>query len=122
MSNQNGHAPIQISGNPTDLVLLMEWFRRDEALRGRVQLQASSPHDGQMGGLADVLMVALGAGGVGTALVQSIKAWYTTRHSDLNLKVTLPNGTEVLVEGKRVKQGETFTNLQALIESVDTAE
>ncbi|WP_109530806.1 MULTISPECIES: effector-associated constant component EACC1 [Nocardia] len=105
MSNQNGQKPIQVSGNPSDLIQLRDWFGRDEALRGQVHLQTPPPQDGQMGGLADVLMVAFGAGGIGTVLVSSLKTWFTTRHSDLTLTVTLPNGAEVLLDGKRHKAG-----------------
>ncbi|RGP46623.1 effector-associated constant component EACC1 [Rhodococcus qingshengii] len=122
MSNQNGPASIQISGNSGDLVQLLDWIRRDEVLRGRVQLQASRPADGQMGGLSDVLMVTLGGGGAVTILAKSLSTWFTTRHSDLTLKVTLPNGTEISVDGKRVKQEETFTGLQTMIDSLDSAE
>ncbi|KSU68257.1 hypothetical protein AS032_31175 [Rhodococcus qingshengii] len=120
MTNQSGDAPIQISGNPTDLIQLMEWFRHDNALRGRIQLQAPPAQDGQMGGLADVLLVAVGSGGIGTALVASLKAWFANRNSDVNLKVTLPTGAVISVEGKRVKQDEIFSNMQTMIDSLDT--
>ena len=121
MTNQSGEAPIQISGNPTDLIQLMEWFRHDNALRGRIQLQAPPAQDEQeMGGLADVLLVAVGSGGIGTALVASLKAWFANRNSDVNLKVTLPTGAEISVEGKRVKQDKIFSNMQTMIDSLDT--
>ncbi|WP_405177781.1 hypothetical protein OG225_26435 [Nocardia sp. NBC_01377] len=121
MSNQNGQTPIQVSGNSSDLIQLRDWFGRDEALRGQVHLQTPPPQDGQMGGLADVLMVAFGAGGIGTVLVSSLKTWFTTRHSDLTLTITLPNGAEVLLDGKRVKQDQTFAALQKMIDSLNTA-
>ncbi|WP_216918122.1 effector-associated constant component EACC1 [Nocardia noduli] len=116
MSNQN----VRFSGDHSDLVQLLDWFRRDDVLRGRAQLQTPSLSDGQMGGLADVLMVACGAGGIGTVLVGSLRTWFTTRHSDLTLTVTLPNGTEILLDGKRVKQQETFASLQKTLDSLDT--
>ncbi|NNH76027.1 hypothetical protein HLB23_40320 [Nocardia uniformis] len=122
MSNQNGQSPIKITGAPDDLVHLLDWFRRDEALRGRVQSQAPQASDGHMGDLYDVLMVTLGAGGAATALVNSLRIWFTTRHAELTLTVTLPDGTEILLDGKRVKQDETFVSLQKMIETLGTGQ
>ncbi|UGT60349.1 effector-associated constant component EACC1 [Nocardia asteroides] len=117
MSNQGGQVPIEIGGEHAELIQLLDWFRRDDALRGRAQLHSQPPRDGQMGGVADVVTVALGAGGAGTVLVSSLRAWFATRHSDLSLSLTLPDGTEVSLDANRVKQKETFEHLQRLLDS-----
>ncbi|MEU7629590.1 hypothetical protein AB0C34_06340 [Nocardia sp. NPDC049220] len=57
-----GAGANQIGGPPADVVQLLDWFRRDDALRGQVQLRTPCLDMGRMGRLADVVMVTLGAG------------------------------------------------------------
>ena len=66
-----------------------------------------------MGALSDVLVVALGSGGMGAALAGSLSVWLRTRVNDLSLRV-------------RTKQGEveltasTTKNAEELIEAITT--
>jgi hypothetical protein len=47
---------------------------------------------GQMGAVSDVLVVALGSGGMGVALAGSLSVWLRTRVSDLNLRIRTQRG------------------------------
>jgi hypothetical protein len=79
-----------------DLRLLANWLRDEEELRGRVSLVDQPAQPGHMGGMADVVQVAVGSGGAVTALVLSLFNWL--RHREANERVTmriaLENGAE----------------------------
>lgn len=44
---------------------LLDWLHHEDELRGRVVLERAAPRPGEMGGLVDALVVALGSGGAG---------------------------------------------------------
>jgi hypothetical protein len=78
------------------LTSLRQWLNDEDALRGRVDRPAAAIPSGAMGGgLADVLIVAVGSGGVLTALAASVWAWLQSRRSTLTVKVRVPNGRSI---------------------------
>lgn len=113
MGDLDGQLTIQTSGDSGELFRLLEWFRGDDALRGRVSLPPVRTREGQMGGLSDVLMVAVGAGGLGPALAMSLSAWLNARRSDIRV-VLRRNGVEVEVDAKRVNAPEFMRDIQLL--------
>ncbi|WP_040694324.1 effector-associated constant component EACC1 [Nocardia vinacea] len=119
MSNPNGQLSIRTTGSPDDLVQLLDWFGRDDALRGRVRLESPPIQDGQMGDLYQVLTVALSSGGIATALAGALKTWFTTRRSDLVVTISRPDGTELKVDAKHVNSHEVLSDLTALVEPRD---
>jgi hypothetical protein len=120
MSEPNGQLTIHTTGSPDELLQLLEWFRRDDALRGRVSLPPSRIRDGQMGDLYDVLIVAVGAGGLAPALTRSLTAWLTHRRSDITITLTRSDGTAVTLNGNRVKSPEVLHELRNLLDEPDT--
>ena len=48
------------SGDARDLGSLRDWLRDEPELRGRVRLAVQPPDPGAMGGLSDLLTVAVG--------------------------------------------------------------
>lgn len=104
---------IKSSGTPDELVDLLEWFRHDDVLRGRVGLPPARIGDGQTGALSSVLMVTVGAGGFATALVSSLTAWLTHRRSDVTITITRGD-TALTLNAARVKS----TDVQRAIEDL----
>ncbi|WP_225728624.1 MULTISPECIES: hypothetical protein [unclassified Nocardia] len=115
MPKPNGELTIRTDGNADELFGLLEWFNADDELRGRVSMPRKPIRPGQMGDLAEVLVVALGARGIGSALAQSLTAWFAHRRSDIAVTLTLDH-TELTLDAKRVKTPEITQALQTLLD------
>lgn len=105
---------IHTTGSVDELVQLLDWFRHDDALRGRVSTPPPRIRDGQMGDLYDVLMVAVGAGGLAPALTRSLTAWLTHRRSDVTITLTRGDVT-VALNGERVKSPEVLQEIRSML-------
>lgn len=89
-----------------ELQSLEEWLLEDPGLAGcPVSRPTAAPVPGQMGVLSDILIVALGSGGVGAALASSLSVWLRTRVSDLTVRIRTHQG-EVELEARNVKDPE----------------
>jgi membrane-associated two-gene conflict system component 1 (EACC1) len=97
---------ISVSDNPdasAEIRSLFRWLRRDDDLPGTtVRLAPAAPGPEHMGAASDVLVVALGSGGVGAVLARSLSVWVQHRTSDLKLTFRGEKGT-VELDGKRIK-------------------
>ncbi|MEV6768907.1 hypothetical protein AB0N05_09815 [Nocardia sp. NPDC051030] len=83
------------------------WLRREPDLRGRTSLVRTVPGPGEMGGVADVLMMAVGGGGAFTTLAASLRVFFAQpRRSDLTVRVETPDGRTIAVDAKRVANPE----------------
>jgi hypothetical protein len=90
--------------DPGELRSLLEWLRREDELRGRVNLEgAVDPSGEQMGAVLDVLTVALGSGGALAVLAGSLSTWFTQRRSDVKVTVVGPDGRRIEVDARRVR-------------------
>ncbi|GAA2165045.1 effector-associated constant component EACC1 [Actinomadura napierensis] len=79
---------VSVADDPDALQSLFDWLRREDEFRGRLLLEPSGGGvGGEMGGLLDVLTIALGSGGAGAVLARSLSTWLTNRHA--NVKVTV---------------------------------
>lgn len=106
-------ALLDSSEAETRLRSLLDWLQHEDELRGRVSLERTAPRPGEMGGLVDVLVVALGSGGAGAVLAQSLSTWIGQRRADLKLTITADGRTRTVeLDGKRVP------DVQALIQQV----
>lgn len=88
---------IQLSGDSasSELAGLMDWLMRSDEFRGRVFVeQAMVPLD-QMGAATEVLIVALGAHGVGSVLASSLSVWIRHRRPSVDVEVTNEQGRRV---------------------------
>lgn len=84
-----------------ELASLREWLGCEAAFRGRVQVERQPIESGHMGGIADTLTLALGAGGAVTVLANSVSVWLQQRRSDVNIEVSSSNGKKVTVTAER---------------------
>lgn len=90
---------ITVAEDPDALQSLVDWLRNEDELRGRLRLEPSSGGTGgEMGGLLDVLTIAMGSGGAGAVLARSLSTWLTHRHADVKVTVRGPDGRSVEVE------------------------
>ncbi len=119
MSNPQGQLVIHTDGSADDLFRLKEWLNGSDELRGRVTLPAGRIRPGEMGGLTEVLVVAVGAGGIAPVLIQSLTGWLTARRSDITLTLKTGEHTEITVDLKRIKQPEVTQTLQTMLERFD---
>jgi hypothetical protein len=76
------HAEIALGDNTTnELGLLYSWLQRDDEFRGRVRTVTADLKPGDMGGVTEVLMVALGSGGAVATLGGTLNAWIGARRT-----------------------------------------
>jgi hypothetical protein len=85
-----------------ELASLAGWLRAERELEGAIQLVRGEIAETELGSGLDVISVAVGSGGVGVALAQSLSAWLRTRRADIKVTVTA-NGRTVEVDAQRVK-------------------
>jgi Effector Associated Constant Component 1 len=81
-------AVIRVDGGDADeLRSLHEWLRDEAELRGAVRLIHASVAPDELGGIADAVSVAVGAGGAGTVLASALATWLRTRRTAVRLVV-----------------------------------
>ncbi|MER7988386.1 hypothetical protein ABTY53_22770 [Streptomyces noursei] len=85
-----------------ELAALAGWLRAERELQGAVRVVRRNIETTDLGSGLDVVSVAVGSGGVGVALAQSLSAWLRTRRSDVKVTVTA-NGRTVELDARRVK-------------------
>ncbi len=115
---------ISVGDDPDDLRSLVGWLRREDRLRGRVSFRPGAhPVDGEMGGVAEVLSVAFGAGGAGAVLAGSLSTWLANRRADLKVTVTARDGAKVELDAHRVRDvAEVLRELERLAQGPDQPE
>ena len=96
---------LSISAEDGDVLRsLLDWLRHEDTLRGRVRTAPTPVRPGEMGGVLDVLMVALGSGGAGVALATSVSTWLSQpRRTDVKLTVTAESGRQIKLDARRVQ-------------------
>lgn len=92
------HATIALVDDTTNgLASLYSWLQRDDELRGQVTSVAAETKPGDMGGVTEVLTVALGSGGAVAALGGTLNAWLSSRRTKLVVEIA-GDGTVQRVE------------------------
>ncbi len=91
------------SGSAAELSSLNEWLCGEEDLRGAVRVVQRRVEAGELGSLTEALMLVLGPGGAATAAASALISWVRHQRADITVEVTVPDGTTVTVEAKRVK-------------------
>ncbi|MES4891898.1 hypothetical protein [Streptomyces sp. NPDC096012] len=95
---------VTVADDPSGPQSLLDWLRHEDELRGRLRLESSSGGSGgEMGGLFDVLTVAVGSGGAGAVLARSLSTWLAHRHTDVKVTVKSSDGRCVEVDAHRVR-------------------
>jgi hypothetical protein len=97
-----------------EMASLWAWLKGERDLVGKVQAVSYPPGDAELGGMVDVLAVALGSGGTGAILAQSLTVWLRTRRGDVSVSVTTGDRT-VTVEAKSLGPGEVLSVLEHVL-------
>ena len=105
-------AEIEISGGDkvSEVAALWEWLRGERALTGTIRPAGPASREGELGGVADVLAIALSSGGAGAVLARSLMAWLQTRRADIAVTVKTDAGT-VTVDAHNVGSGAALAAL-----------
>jgi hypothetical protein len=106
------------SDDISEFAALYGWLRTERALIGSVTAIRSAPADNELGGVYDLLAVALGSGGAGVALARSLTAWLQTRRSHIALTVSSPAGSATL-NVDLAKSGDVLPVLQEIMKAHD---
>lgn len=103
---------LQISfegGTVQDYVELTGLLNGNRDFRGNVRQITGPPVDGALGGdWVEMLTVAVGSGGLGVALTNSLNKWLETRSTGLVAKVT------VTAKGRTVRLRARDANIEAV--------
>lgn len=101
---------------------LHRWLGHEDELRGRVELRNRPIAPGEMGGVVDVLTVAIGSSGAGAVLIRSlarsVSTWLTQSRADVSVTVTTDGQTrEVKVDVRRARDPEAvLRSVEELLE------
>jgi hypothetical protein len=75
-------------GEPDALASLYEWLSREDDPRGYVSLASPTPAPGEMGGVADAIVVALGSCGAVATLATARPIWLgKSRRASVRIEV-----------------------------------
>jgi hypothetical protein len=109
-------AQIWVSGGDLieDVASLWKWLRAERELVGTVHVVQRPPGDGELGGVVDVVAVALGSGGAGVVLAKSLTAWLQTRRPNVAITVKTKAGT-VTVEARNVGRDQVLPVLERVL-------
>jgi Effector Associated Constant Component 1 len=94
-----------VDGALADLESLYDWLTQEHALMGGVKLEGPAPRENELGAVANVLAIAVGAGGAIPVLASALKAWILLpRRSDVCIRVEGPEGRVVQIDAKRINE------------------
>ncbi|MFF4395528.1 hypothetical protein [Streptomyces sp. NPDC001480] len=103
---------VEASDEPGALEDLRDWLNDEAALRGRVRTPPSAPRPGELGVLSETLVVAVGAGGVLTALAKALAVYLRQpRRSTVRVKVVAPDGTRTELTVQHAKNAAEVEGL-----------
>ncbi|MFF4890454.1 effector-associated constant component EACC1 [Micromonospora chersina] len=77
-----------VDGAAHELASLYSWLQYDEEFRGRVKPVTARLKPGDMGGVTEVLTVALGGGGAVAALGAALNGWLSARRARISVEIT----------------------------------
>ncbi|MFI7526484.1 hypothetical protein [Nocardia salmonicida] len=83
-----------------EVTSLREWLGRESLLRGHIHVELEPIRPGEMGGLENILVVAVGSSGAATVLARSVTVWLQQRRSELRVEITGRDGSHVGIDAK----------------------
>jgi hypothetical protein len=84
---------LRVSGGThADLLSLRDWLAVVPEFHDRVTFDLPGARPGEKGGIATVVLVALGPGGP-PALAEAVSGWLERRESEVGVEITAPDGT-----------------------------
>ena len=106
-----------------ELESLDDWLGGEPRLAGRVKMSGVAPREGELGSVADVLVVAVGSGGTLSVLAASLHAWLSQpRRSDVRIRVQGSSGRVAEIAADRVDPAQAEALLRQVLEFGSGAE
>jgi hypothetical protein len=88
---------------------LCDWLSRERELQGLITNRTNPPGPDKMGGLTDVLSIALASGGAISVLAASLKVWFAQpRREDVRVTIRTADGDTVEIDARRVASAEAI--------------
>ncbi|WP_405902951.1 hypothetical protein OG696_16065 [Streptomyces sp. NBC_00656] len=111
-------AYIRLTGETgqAELTALADWLSREDKLRGWSAIEPAEVHPGHMGGISEVVIVALGAQGAGTVLAASLSVWIRHRRPAADIEVTGPDGQSIKISLRDVPASDLEVVLRRVLE------
>jgi len=104
-------------GRNDELESLDDWLRGEPKLAGRVTMSGPAPQAGELGALADALVVAVGAGGVLPVLATSLHAWLSQpRRSDVRIRIQGRGGRVAEIAADRIDAAQAEHLLRQVLD------
>ena len=88
---------------PAETRELEAFLTSDPELRSRVTARVAAPEPGSMGSVTDVLVVALGQGGIATALASVLISWIRRQRSKISVHARCSCGKEITVSVDHIR-------------------
>jgi hypothetical protein len=108
---------IRVAAGAEGSAALLDWLWAEPELRGHVDRDASPPKPGSLGTVTDVLVVAVGSGGVATVLASALVSWIRRRTGSAEVTVTLSDGSSIEIRATDV-HGLDADGVAALVRQV----
>ena len=105
-----GNISIAIPNESTGLRELGEWFREDDVLRGKISYEEKPIQPGQMGGMVEAIVIAVGSGGAATTLIRQFFIWLGKNGERYTAHLTLKDakGREVNLDVNGVADSDAI--------------
>ncbi|WP_433563212.1 effector-associated constant component EACC1 [Nocardia sp. CA-151230] len=88
-ANEDVRISLDSARSVDDSLGLVEWLRNERGLHGRVQLNSNPPAEGELGGVIDLITVAMGSGGIATVLAGSLTSWLQSRRAHTKVRIVI---------------------------------
>jgi Effector Associated Constant Component 1 len=95
------------------------WLAGHDELRGRVRPAMTAPPPGAMGTETEVLTVALGQGGVATAMASVLISWIRRQAGRISVNVIRPDGAEITLTAEHIR-GLTTEEIRSVVTQLET--
>lgn len=97
---------------------LFTWLCREPELAGLVTVSRKAPQRGEMGTLADALVVAVGAQGVLSVLAASLRGWFAQpRRATVKLKIETEYGRSLDLVAEHVRSSDLEQLMRQTLEA-----
>ncbi len=95
---------------------LESWLGREDEFRGRVSIEQQPIAPDEMGAVSDVLIVALGSGGAGSALVTTLIVWINHRKPKVDIEITRGRNRSVKIAAQNLPEEQVVKLLREALE------
>jgi hypothetical protein len=107
-------------GDQADLESLFSWLLSEPALSGKVAMDHATPLPGEMGVLANALIVSVSSGGTLSILALSLKAWLSQPRR-VNIRIRI-RGDDVAIEADHIGRDQAESIIRQVLNSKTTGE